>query len=455
MSLESIPPPVSHQPASQQEVREATADRLQDQATKPLPELMRVLLGMLELLRAWLAFLSEVMPGSKRFGRTRPWQLKVGKKQRTKPLTQSEVDQLLQRHRDLKDVEKIAAIAGAFRLPESDYFAEPQHVEKLIRRILEENPPWLYLSRVLAGGEQGAEAHSQEFLWREQEVREFQETLLFIPDDNWRDKPLASRTLRPAANLHEVWQARLLDQILPPEVLIDRVHRQEILIPNRHITRQRLEFRSEIRNIEVVVRRPVPVPIDIEGGSGKGGQLLYILLDYSASMQGKSATLALAVIAAVLRANMGQAQTRYLFRRYADWEDMWPRIVEPPVQACSVLEKDRLLDTIFATNFNGGATHVNDAIQVAIQDIEHLRKEEHLDATLLLVTDGKAAIMESTSKRLRETQVKMHTIMVTPEANPELAEISSSFTVMDIQTGDSLSTPPQVGTPEYAPQTPV
>ena len=165
-------------------------------------------------------------------------------------------------------------------------------------------------------------------------------------------------------------------------------------------------------------------------------------------MQGKSATLALAVIAAVLRANMGQRNTRYLFRRYADMEEMWPRIVEAPVQAHSLEEKDSLLDTIFATNFSGSATHVNDALNVAVTDIENLRREEHLDAMLLLVTDGRAAIMESTGKRLQQAQVKMHTVMVTPEQNPDLAAISASFTALDIRPDRPILSLPGLTLPQ-------
>ena len=51
----------------------------------------------------------------------------------------------MQQHRDLKDVEKIAGIAAAFRLPESDFFADPFQIERLIRRILEENPPTIIM----------------------------------------------------------------------------------------------------------------------------------------------------------------------------------------------------------------------------------------------------------------------------------------------------------------------
>lgn len=440
MSAEQVPPQTSQPspPPAEAENPNQNVIRLSDDA-KRMPEFLRVLVGLLEWLQAWFALLNEIFPGRAGKKKARPWHLRFGKQARRKPLSQEEVNRLLQKHRDLKDVEKIAGIAAGFRLPESDFLADPQNVERLIRRILEENPPWLYVSRVLTGGEPGADAHSQEFLWREQEIRELQEVTLFVPDDTWRDKPLSSRTLRQARNLNEVWQARLLDQILPPEVLVDRCNRGEIMIPNRHVTRQRLEFKSEQRRIEVTIRKPVPIPIDMEGGSGKGGQLLYILLDYSASMQGKSATLALAVIASVIRANMGQARTRYLFRRYADWEEMWPRIVEPPVQARTLEEKDCLLDTICATNFNGGATHVNDALQVAVKDIEHLRRTEHLDAMLLLVTDGRAEILEGTQKRLREAKVKIHTVMVTPEANPGLLEISDSFTALDISPDRPLA----------------
>ncbi|HLK57230.1 MAG TPA: VWA domain-containing protein [Chthonomonadaceae bacterium] len=398
-------------------------------------EFFRMLREMWELIRAWLALIGQLMrPRKGRVRATSPWHLRIGRKGHSVSLNQSEVDHLLQRHRDLKDMQKLAAAAGQFRLPESDFFAEPQRVERLIRRFLEENPPWLHLGRVLSGGEAGAESHSQEVLWREQEIREMQEVTLFVPDESWRDLPLASMTLRPTRTLAEVWQARLLDQILPPELLLDRHTRGEILIPNRQNRKQRLEFKPETRRLEVTVRKPVPVPIETEGGNGRGGQLLYILLDFSASMRGKNAVLALAVISAVLRANMGQRDTRYLFRRYAQREEMWPLVVEPPVTARTVAEKDAILDTILATNFNGSATDVNDALKVALQDIEHLRREEQLDAGILLVTDGQAEILESTYLSLLRAKAKVHTVMVTTEKNPGLERISESFTALDIQT---------------------
>ena len=411
-------------------------------AEQPKNPLLRFVDDVIDLLKAgWelLARLFGVKEKDKGRGGVHAWNLTVAIKGRRKALRDADVNRLIQRHRDLKDAEKIAKFAKQFNLPESDFFGNPQRVEELIRRILEENPPWLYVSRELAGGEQGSEAHSPEFVWREQEIREFQPTLLYIPDDRWRDLPLASMTLRPARNMQEVWKARMLDQILPPELLMDRQQRGEILIPNRDGKRQRLEFKTEERIVEIVTRKQVPVPIEIEGGSGKGGQLLYLLLDYSASMQGKSATLAMAVITATLRANMGQAQTRYLFRRYAQWEEMWPLMIEPPIQARSVPEKDALLDTILATNFNGGATHVNHALNIALDDILHLRREEHLEAGLMLVTDGRAEIMEGTRTRIKEAGVTVHTIMVTSEPNPELAKLSDTYTHLDLprQTGSA------------------
>ena len=413
----------------------------------------RALREVWELFRAWLALLSSLLRERKRSVRAaRPWQLRIGRREKAVALSQSEVNHLLQRHRDLKDMQKIADTAAQFRLPESDFFGDPQQVERLIRRFIEENPPWLHLCRVLSGGELGAETHSQEILWREQETREMQEITLFVPDDSWRDLPLASMTLRPARNFSEVWQARLLDQILPPELLLDRLSRGEVLIPNRQTRRQRLEFQPEPRCLEVMVRKPVPIPIETEGGSGRGGQLLYILLDFSASMRGKNAVLALAVIAATLRAHMGQRDTRYLFRRYAQREEIWPMVIEPPLQARSVQEKDALLDTILATNFNGSSTDVNDALQVAIKDIEHLRHEENLEAGILLVTDGRAEILESTPLSLQRAKAKVHTVMVTTERNPGLERISESFTALDIQMdpaskqeeGIAPATPPEL-----------
>ena len=403
------------------------------------------------LLKAWLALLGG-MAGSMRRGRARaprPWRINVAANKAVR-VSAADAESLLQRHRDLKDVEKLAEAAAAFRLPESDFFADPRQIEKLIARILEASPPWLRVSKKLAGGEPGTESQGQDFLLREQTLREWQDVTLLVPGSEWNDKPLASLTLRPAHNLEEVWQARLLDQILPPVVLIDRQNRGDIQIAVRHSAKQRLVFTPIVRRMEIVVTKPVPIPIEREGGNGKGGQLLYILLDYSASMRGKNAVLALAVIAAMLRANLGKAETRYLFRRYALDAEMWPRTVEPPAQARTLQEKDRLLDLIFATNFNGGATHVNDALQTAISDIQNLRRAENLEAEILLVTDGLAEILEGTGLRLREANVKLHTVMVTKAAHPGLAAISESFTALDIPLNNETLETPEIGTPPSA-----
>jgi hypothetical protein len=397
----------------------------------PLSPPLALLLALLERLQSWLVFLNQLLSanGRRRMRARRPWQIRVRGKQQMR-IRREDVERLLLRQQALKDLEKIAALAGTFRTSESDFFADPAQVEALIRRLLKENPPWLYLSRVLSGGEQGGEAHSTEVIYREQETREMQEVTLFVPEESWRDKPLASLTLQPTRNLREVWQARLLDQVLPPSLLLDRHQRGEILIPVRQKQRQRLEFQPEQRSIELVVRRLVPIPIETESGSGRGGQLLYFLLDSSASMRGRHATLAMTVIACVLRANMGQRDTRYLFRHFAD--EVWPPVMELPLQAHTVPEKDRLFDTILTTNFNGTATHVNDALAIALSDIAKLRREETLEAALLLVTDGRSEILPSTHLRYQEARVKVHTVMVVPERNPSLEALSETFTTLDI-----------------------
>ena len=392
-----------------------------------------LLLAWLEILKAWLAFMAEIgsLFGARK-GATRPWHIKIARRAKVIPLTEKDIQRLLKRQEDLKDMDRLAGAAARFRLPESDFFTDPAQIQRLILRILKENPPWLYISRTLAGADQGEEASEKEILWREQETREVQEVTLFLPDDNWRDLPLASMTMRPVKHLGEVWQARLLDQILPPELLLDRMNRGEILIPVRNTLKHRLEFRTEQRWMEVPVRKMVPIAIEREGCVGQGGQLLYVLLDSSSSMRGNSATLALAAISAALRANLGQRNARYLFRRYQDQEHLWPSVVEPPIQARTLEEKDALLDLICATNFNGGATHVNHALNIAMTDVENLRREEHLEASILLVTDGRAEMLESTGLRIRQTGVKLHTVMVAPEPNPSLASISESFTILDI-----------------------
>ena len=390
-----------------------------------------LLFAFLEKLLAWFGFLAELLStnGRRRVRARRPWQVRIRGKQNVR-LRGEDVERLLQRQKDLKDLDRIAALSGTFRTRESDFFAAPVQVEALIRRLLRENPPWLYLSRVLRGGEPGAEAVSAEVIYREQVVREMQEVTLFVPDEVWRDKPLASLTMQPARNLSEIRQARLLDQVLPPSLLLDRQQRGEILIPVRRQQRQRLEFLPEQRRFEQVVRRLVPIPIETESGSGRGGQLLYFLLDSSASMRGRHATLAMTVIACVLRANMGQRDTRYLFRHFA--EEVWPPVLELPLQAETVQEKDRLFDTILAVNFNGSATYVNDALAVVLTDIANLRREESLDAAVLLVTDGRSEILPSTDLRFQEARIKVHTVMVIPERNPSLEALSATFTTLDI-----------------------
>ena len=416
----------------------------------PTPKILnpklQVLLAWLEILKAWLAFMAELaaLLGARK-SRERPWRVKIARRNQTVALSDKEIERLLQRQKDLKDLERLADAAARFKLPESDFFADPAHMQRLIHRILKENPPWLYVSRPLAGSENAGESQDKEVLWREQETREMQEVTLFLPDDNWRDLPLASMTMRPVKYLGEVWQARLLDQILPPEVLLDRMNRGEILIPVRNNMRQRLEFRTEQRWMEAPVRRRVPVAIEQEGSAGQGGQLLYVLLDSSASMRGGSATLALAAISAALRSNLSQRNSRYLFRRYAEQDEIWPGVIEPPIQARTIEEKDALLDLICATNFNGGATHVNHALDVAVSDIRNLRREEQLNAEILLVTDGRAEMLESTGLRLREAGVKLHSVMVAPEPNPSLAAISESFTMLDI--GPDIATTTASTTP--------
>lgn len=402
-----------------------------------------VLPMLIALVRAWLAaWMRRTSGGTRRAGRPRSGRVRASQQTQDVTLKQTDVDRLLQRHRDLKDMDKLANVAGSFRLPESDFFANARNMERLIRHFLAQDPPWLHVGRV--AGQTGADtqntgAKRQDVVWRERETREMQDVTLFVPSENWRDQPLASLTLRPARHLGEVRQASLLDQILPPTLLMERLYKCEVLIPNRTRTRQRLDFEAHARQIEIVTRKPVAVQIEAEGEGAAEAQLLYILLDFSASMQGKSALLALSVITATVRANMGRRDARYLFRRYAQEDALWPRLIEPPLQARTAAEKDAFLDAILATNFNGGATHVNHALNTAITDIENLRRDESLSASLLLVTDGRAEMLESTGLRLKAAQIKVHTVMVTPEPNPGLRALSESYTALDIRPDDLVS----------------
>ena len=410
--------------------------------TKKEPSFFALLHAWQKILREWLALLAQVTPLGRRNRKSRPWHIRVGKQAANVKLSPSEIDHLLQRHRDLQDVGDLANVAANFRLPESDFFADPRHIERLMRRILQASPPWLSISRVLAGGEDGNAKAGAETLWREQITHEIENVTLFIPADSWRDLPLSSLTMRPAKTLHEVWKANLLEQVSPPEVIVDRYSRGEILIPNRNATRQRLEFQPVERRMEIERRKSIPIAIETEGAEGRGGQLLYVLLDYSASMRGKNAVLALATIMATVRANMGSRETRYLFRRFAVKEEIFPPVMEPPLQARTLSEKDALLAEILKTNFNGGATHVNDALDIAVADIEHLRREESLEASILLVTDGQAVLLESTRLRVLGARVKVHTVMVNPAPNPELSALSESYSTLDIPIDTPETTTP-------------
>jgi hypothetical protein len=388
-----------------------------------------------EYLRAILETLIQLLKGSgpRRKRKPRPWHIFLSAEgaSDTPPPPPASIDKMMARHNALGDIKALAEFSAQFRLPESDFFGDPAQAERMMHRLLQENPPWLHLNRVLEGGESGGESHSNEVLYREQDVHIWEETDLFFPDDSWKDRPLASQTMRPAKTMDEVWKARLLDQVLPPRVIVDKWTRGEIMIPIHNPNKLRLEFRKERRRLEVIRRERVPIAIESDGGSNKGGQLLYILLDFSASMKGIGAVTAMAVIMAAIRCNMGQTGTRYLFRRYAQKEQLWPERLDPPIIASTIEEKDRLLADILKTNFNGSATDVNDALTVASQDIEARRADGGPDAEILLVTDGRAEMLESTRLTLLKARVKVHTVMVIPESNPGLEALSESFTALD------------------------
>lgn len=388
--------------------------------------------SLLVLLKEWMKLFAQLFGLSKR-GKARAWKIRIGRKGApTATAGDADLNQLLQRHRDLQDVDRIAKLAANYCLPESDHFADPAHVEKLMRSLIAQNPPWLFLGKNVNGqGAQGGAA-SREFILREQITREWKNVTLHTPQDEWRDLPLASLTIRPTKTMNEVWKARMLDQILPPEVLLDRHGRGEIFIQCRERKRLRLDFDTIQRKVEIITRKPVPVPVEMAGDGGMESQFLYVLLDYSASMRGKSAVLAMAVISAVLRANMGDREARYIFRRFALAREIFPSMLLPPLQAKTLAEKDALLDTILQTNFNGEATHVNDALRAAVEDIEALRDNERISADILLVTDGAALIFDSTRELIENYNVKIHTVMCTPTSNPTLEAISESFTSLDI-----------------------
>ena len=417
--------------ANDEPVRASSPDSSQDVEPSPGKSFLQELK---EYIRAILETLVQLMKGSgpRRKRKPRPWHIFLAAEGATQaPPPNARIEKMMDRHNALGDIKALAEFAQQFRLPESDFFGDPAQAERMMYRLLQENPPWLHLNRVLDGGEDSGANHSQELLYREQEIHVWEEVELFFPDESWKDRPLASHTMRPAKTLEEVWKGRLLDQVLPPEVIVDRWTRGEIMVPIHNPHKLRLDFRKELRRVEVVRRERVPIPIENDGGSTKGGQLLYILLDFSASMKGIGAVTSMAVIMAAIRCNMGQSGTRYLYRRYAQKDQLWPERLDPPLIASTLEEKDRLLTTILKTNFNGSATDVNDALTIASQDIESMRADGGPDAEILLVTDGRAEMLESTRLTLLRARVKVHTVMVIPEPNPGLEALSESFTALD------------------------
>src|SRR5438067_7805767 len=101
------------------------------------------LLALVETLRAllkqWLLFLARLYGafGVRRHGPPRRWQLSIASVAQPTKKDAAAADRLLQKHRDLDDIDKLASVAARFRTPESDFFADAKQVERLMRHLLE------------------------------------------------------------------------------------------------------------------------------------------------------------------------------------------------------------------------------------------------------------------------------------------------------------------------------
>jgi hypothetical protein len=416
-----------------------------------LPGRWRLPERLSQLWRTALQMLRALFPHWRRSRQLRPWMLVLRRKarSRTQNLTVSaeQTARLLERMRNLDDCAELAQRAVAFSGSGTDFFADPERVERIIEALIRENPPFLHLACDGPSGEEGSSAQRQVvFLRRESETIIQEPCTLFIPqteiEHREHRRPPGNPVLRTARTLSDLRAAPLLYQSLPEDLLIARMLEGSIPVLAYREDRRYLMFRAEERLLTRREKRVCEVAVEIEGGvEGEGARLIYLLFDRSTSLvhgcapRGINAVMELAIAAAMLRVDLGRPNARYYFRSFADV--LIPKPEHPPHIAASVQEKDHLVRELFETNFSGEATRTVEALTVAADDIERILESrepgQNVKPRICLLTDGRCTVYGEIGARLERMGIELDTILIGPDAayNPELARISSTVSLVD------------------------
>ena len=365
----------------------------------------------------------------------RRWVLRVRGLETSEPdgLTDEEIARLLRRGAEFDDFAEITRMGARFRLPETDFHVTREQVEEIVRRILVARPPFLFLGRVPLRPED-AGAPRVERIRKRQVVHIQGPEMLLVPEPRpvrWAAaSPPGEQSVRPASGISELRRASLLDQVLPFRLQLERLSRGDVRVVEYVTETPNVEFVARERWVDYEEEREVDIEIEMESTDPNAPiQLIYFLVDRSASMKGMSAVHAMAVLAAIHRANLSRPAL-YLFRSFADRVD--PPWTALPRRAETVEEREGLFETMLTLNFNGESTQTGWALDTACLDIDAARAEgrEIGLASIVLITDGRSDLLPRTIATVLKCGAPLHTIVVSRDRNPDLARISASYTLL-------------------------
>lgn len=363
------------------------------------------------------------------------WYFRINGKPAQERLDPGRVGRYLARCEKLGDPEALERFAQGGVSSEPDFYPSRETVLELIRQILSAWPPFLDLGQSFPEESPVPHPARYECIKKRKKVLVTKAEVLLVPQTRKevyrRDVPPGNQGLRPARSLSELRRARLLDQVLPLPLQMERLTRGELMVVDYVDLRCWTELVPQEHLITREEERETEVWVELDNPEARNRHFLfYILLDRSASMRGRGATLALSALAATLRAQMDFPAV-YFLRTFAETVD--PPSWEPPRRASTLQEREALFEWCFTINFNGYNTRTASALEVAVRDITSARgKDPSLEkAYILLITDGRSVIWEHTQRLIQDLKIPLHTVLVSRERARDLECISSSFTVLD------------------------
>ncbi len=363
------------------------------------------------------------------------WYFRINGEPARERLDPGRVGRYLARCEKLGDPETLERFAQGGLGSEPDFYPSRETVLELMRRILSAWPPFLDLGQPFPEESSAPPPVRYEVIKKRKKVLVTEAEVLLVPQTqrevHRKEVPPGNQSLRPARSLGELRRARLLDQVLPLPLQVERLTRGELMVVDYVDLRCWTEFVPQERLITREEERETEVWVELDNPEVQNRYfLLYILLDRSASMRGRGATLALSALAATLRAQMDFPAVYYL-RTFAETVD--PPSWEPPRRASTLQEREALFEWCFTINFNGYNTRTASALEVAVRDMTLAQgKDPSLEkAYILLITDGRSVIWEHTQRLIQDLKIPLHTVLVSREKARDLERISSSFTVLD------------------------